>query len=75
MAVRPSAQNHGHGRRLLDHAEQWARQHHADHLWLSTTPFLDAAIRLYRKAGFEAANIGPTELHGTPLIGMRKRLE
>jgi len=39
---------------------------------LSTTPFLDDAIRLYQRFGFERIREGPHDLAGTPLFTMEK---
>lgn len=40
--------------------------------FLSMTPFLDRAVRLYEKFGF--MRNGDDDLYGTPLIAMEKRL-
>jgi len=39
---------------------------------LSTTPFLDDAIRLYQRFGFERIREGLHDLAGTPLFTMEK---
>src|SRR5260370_227302 len=43
-------------------------------MYLSTTPFLDRAIRLYERFGFQRSDEGPLDLFGTPLFTMTKRL-
>jgi hypothetical protein len=43
-----------------------------ERLLLSTTPFLDRAIRLYEKFGFRRNGEPPHDLFGTPLITMDK---
>ena len=43
-------------------------------MFLSTTPFLESAIRLYEKFGFQRTSDGPLDLFGTPLFTMQKSL-
>ncbi len=74
MAVLPAAQGQGIGRLLLEAAENYARTQGCNRLFLSTTPFLTDAIRLYERFGFERTDEGPDELFGTPLFTMEKRL-
>jgi ribosomal protein S18 acetylase RimI-like enzyme len=74
MAVLPGARGSGVGQALLDQVEAFANAQGAPRLYLSTTPFLDAAIRLYVRAGFVRTDEGPTDLHGTPLLTMEKPL-
>jgi len=52
MAVLPAARGTGAGSELLKQVEEWADGKGCTRLFLSTTPFLAAAIRLYEKAGF-----------------------
>jgi hypothetical protein len=54
--------------------ERLARQHGLSRLFLSTTPFLAEAIRLYEREGFRRTPEGPQTLCGTPLITMEKPL-
>lgn len=75
MAVRPSSRGRGCGWRLLELIEDHARQGGFRRLFLSTTPFLDSAIRLYERHGFHRTDEGPHDLHGTPLFTMEKQLE
>ena len=72
MAVRPVAQGSGTGRELLDAAEGFALERRYGTVALSTTPFLAAAIRLYRRQGFKPA--GESNLFGTPLVLMVKEI-
>src|SRR3954470_23808205 len=51
MAVLPQARGHHIGERLLDEIEDYAREHGHVRIYLSTTPFLDRAIRLYETYG------------------------
>jgi len=72
MAVIPSARGLGIGRRLLDEIQRFAIAQGCRRLFLSTTPFLDRAIRLYEAIGFRRINDGPHDLFGTPLFTMEK---
>ncbi len=72
MAVRPGAQGQGTGAGLLVAAEARATSEGLDRMVLTTTPFLHAAIRLYRRHGFRQT--GTSDLFGTPLIVMTKQL-
>jgi GNAT superfamily N-acetyltransferase len=74
MAVLPAARHLRVGARLLEHVERWARDQGCRRLFLSTTPFLDGAIRLYEKFGFRRAGEGTHDLFGTPLFTMEKDL-
>jgi GNAT superfamily N-acetyltransferase len=72
MAVLPSARGQRIGELLLAHVEQFAATQDFQRLLLSTTPFLDRAIRLYEHFGFRRTDGGPHELFGTPLCSMEK---
>lgn len=74
MAVLPSARGQRIGELLLTHIEQFAAAENFQRLILSTTPFLDRAIRLYEHFGFQRTDEGPHELFGTPLFSMKKIL-
>jgi ribosomal protein S18 acetylase RimI-like enzyme len=74
MAVDPSARGKGIGRKLLDCAEEFAIESRCSRLFLSTTPFLSRAIRLYEVCGFCRYDAGPDNLFGTPLFTMVKPL-
>ena len=74
MAVLPSARASGVGTALLRHVENWAASQRCSRVFLSTTPFLTAAIRLYEKFGFQRTAEGPHELAGTSLFTMEKKL-
>ena len=74
MAVLPSARGTGAGTRLLQEVERWALRQNTHRIYLSTTPFLDAAIRLYERSGFRRIADGPHDLFGTPLFTMEKLL-
>jgi GNAT superfamily N-acetyltransferase len=74
MAVLPSVRGKGVGEALLRTAEAFAMEHGHTTLLLTTTPFLDSAIRLYERSGFSRTAGGETDLFGTPLFTMEKRL-
>jgi N-acetylglutamate synthase-like GNAT family acetyltransferase len=73
MAVLPEARGSGTGRGLIEAVERFARDSNCPRLFLSTTPFLSAAIRLYASHGF--SQFGEQhDLFGTPLFTMEKFL-
>jgi len=62
------------GALLLKATEDFALAQGHKRLTLSTTPFLNQAIRLYERYGFQRTADGPHDLHGTPLFTMVKNL-
>jgi GNAT superfamily N-acetyltransferase len=74
MAVLPAARAQRTGALLLTHVEQFAGTQKFQRLLLSTTPFLDRAIRLYESFGFRRTDEEPHELFGTPLFTMEKAM-
>jgi GNAT superfamily N-acetyltransferase len=74
MAVLPSARGLGAGAALLRQAEEWAVGEGFRHVFLSTTPFLTSAIRLYEKSGYRRKDNKPQDLFGTPLFVMEKTI-
>ncbi len=74
MAVLPSARGARIGALLLTHIAEFARREGFARLFLSTTPFLDRASRLYERFGFQRTSDEPRELFGTPLFTMEKPL-
>jgi len=74
MAVRPTARGQRIGELLLEEVEKFAVAEGFRRLFLSTTPFLDRAIRLYGRLGFRQIDQGPHDLCGTPLFTMEKFL-
>jgi ribosomal protein S18 acetylase RimI-like enzyme len=72
MAVLPIARGSGAGSGLLRQVEAWAVSEGYTRLFLSTTPFLDSAIRLYERFGFRRTNDALHDLFGTPLFIMEK---
>jgi ribosomal protein S18 acetylase RimI-like enzyme len=74
MAVHPLFRSMGLGQALLRNVENFALSTAYESMQLSTTPFLVAAIALYRTFGFIRSDQGPHDLFGTPLFTMTKRL-
>jgi len=74
MAVLPDARGQKVGELLLRVVEGYALEVGAAYMYLSTTPFLDRAIRLYERFGFSRPDERVGDLHGTPLFEMVKKL-
>jgi GNAT superfamily N-acetyltransferase len=74
MAVLPSARGFRVGARLLGQVEQWAARQDCRRVFLSTAPFLRAAIQLYENYGFRRTDEPPHDLFGTPLFTMEKAI-
>lgn len=74
MAVQPKARGRRVGEFLLAESQRYATLHNCGRLVLSTTPFLERAIRLYERFGFRRTEEGPHDLFGTPLFTMEKVL-
>lgn len=74
MGIATAARGARIGYKLLELAEEFAKQHQCERMFLSTTPFLARAIRLYEQFGFCRDDEGPHDLFGTPLFTMSKSL-
>ena len=74
MGVPPSARGIGVGSLLLEKVELWTTAKGCSRIFLSTTPFLHTAIRLYEKHNFRRIDVEPQDLFGTPLFTMEKIL-
>jgi GNAT superfamily N-acetyltransferase len=74
MAVLPKARGFRVGAQLLEQVEEWASKEGCRRIFLSTTPFLSTAIRMYERFGFRRTDEGPHELFGTPLFTMEKKV-
>jgi GNAT superfamily N-acetyltransferase len=74
MAVLSSARGSRTGSALLRQVEDWAMGEGCSRLFLSTTPFLSSAIRLYKASGFRRTDEGPHESFGTLLFTMEKHI-
>jgi ribosomal protein S18 acetylase RimI-like enzyme len=75
MAILPAARGQRIGETLLRQIEGFAFEHGLKRLYLSTTPFLSRAIKLYEHYGFRYCSEGPHDLFGTPLMTMEKVLD
>jgi len=75
MAVIPSARGQNIGVKLLRHVEEFAAANNYKRLFLSTTPFLSRAIKLYQQMGFVFSDEPMEDLHGTPLLRIEKELD
>ena len=75
MAVIPSARGQNIGVKLLRHIEDFASANNYKRLFLSTTPFLSRAIKLYQQLGFVLSDQQIEDLHGTPLLRMEKEFD
>jgi ribosomal protein S18 acetylase RimI-like enzyme len=75
MAVLPAAQGLGIGRRLLEAVENYAVRNGFEKLFLYTTPYLPAAIKLYEQNGFVRGELEPERFFGTPCFEMQKKLD
>lgn len=75
MAVRPDAQGHGIGQRLLEPLESYARENGFERMYLYTTHVLPGAKRLYEKNGFHVLRETlPEEWHDMAGLEMEKTL-
>jgi GNAT superfamily N-acetyltransferase len=74
VAVVPAARGQGLGQALMAAVEAHALAQGFERLFLSTTPVLASAIKLYEGLGFVRSADGPHDLHGTPLFTMVKTL-
>ena len=74
MAVTPAARGKRFALQLMRQLELFAVSQKAARLYLSTTPFLFSAIRLYESLGFRRTGEPPHDLFGTPLVTMAKRM-
>jgi GNAT superfamily N-acetyltransferase len=75
VAVVPSMRGRGIAEVLMNEVEYFARQNGCARMFLTTTPFLTSAIRLYERFGFMRVPNGTSDLFGTPLIKMEKNLD
>jgi len=74
MAVSPTAQGLGIGRKLLETVESFAFENGFERLFLYTTLFLSGAIRLYEQSGFKRGELETEGFFGTSRLAMEKKL-
>lgn len=74
MAVVPAARGRRTARDLMRQVELFALSVDAGRMYLSTTPMLSDAIRVYQSLGFRRSDDPPHDLRGTPLFTMTKVL-
>src|ERR1700687_5319827 len=74
MAVTPTARGRRFGHSLFAEAFNLAVERKARRIYLSTTPFLFSAIRLYESLGFRRTGEPPDDLFGTTVLPMAKTL-
>ena len=74
MAVLPDARGAGVAVSLFRLVDEYANVQGCKREFLSTTPFLDRAIAFYKGLGFKKIDDGPTDLFGTSLLTMERRL-
>ncbi len=75
MAVLPAVRGQGIAAQLLREVDHFATDRRYKRWFLSTTPFLKQAIRLYEHLGFQRSDEGPLDLLGTPLFTMERLLD
>jgi GNAT superfamily N-acetyltransferase len=69
MHLTPGLRGRGTGRRLLEHALAWAREHGHRRVLLDTTEGMDTAQRLYESVGFR--RVDERRRQGRPLYDYR----
>lgn len=74
MSVLPESRGSRAGWMLLEAVEKYAIEKNVIGLLLSTTPYLSAAIHLYKKFGFEQVGEMDDSFYGTLIFQMRKHL-
>jgi GNAT superfamily N-acetyltransferase len=73
--VEPASRGMGVGHRLIEEALAFCRATGRRHVYLWTVAGLDAAVRLYRQAGFTLTRSVPGDRFGTSLVEERYDLQ
>ncbi len=73
--ITPEGRGHGLGKRLIAHALDYARAEGLHHVYLWTFDGLEAALHLYRNAGFQETERQPQALWGRTLTEIRMDLD
>jgi ribosomal protein S18 acetylase RimI-like enzyme len=73
MSVVPAGRGHGVGKALLDACIRRAERDRTGLIALHTTPVMEAAQHLYRRAGFDVIRRLP-EMFGVPYVLMTRQL-
>jgi len=73
LSVAPTARGHGVGQALLDECIRRAERDKTGVIALHTTPVMEAAQYLYRRAGFKVIRHLP-DMYGVPYVLMTKEL-
>jgi len=74
MAVSPEAQGRGVGARLIDACIDYAATTGKAEIFLESNTRQEAALHLYRKAGFQETDLDPNSLYSRANIRMRLAL-
>lgn len=69
IEVAPGHRGRGIGRALMDHADGFARERGADHLWLEVSSVNLPAVQAYRRMGFVLCGLDTALYGGTPAAG------
>lgn len=73
LGVAPEEQGHGVGHKLLDAIDEYAASQNAIRIFLYTTYFVPAAVKLYEKHGYKwVRDTTAEEWYGTPGLEMDK---
>lgn len=74
LSVVPKARGNGLGQALLNECIRCAKRDNTELIALHTTPVMEAAQQLYRRAGFEVVRHLP-DMYGVPYVLMTKELQ
>ncbi|MFD3539198.1 GNAT family N-acetyltransferase [Streptomyces sp. NPDC058662] len=69
IEVAPGHRGRGIGRALMEHADGFARERGAEHLWLEVSTVNAPAVQAYLRMGFDFCGLDTTLYAGTPAAG------